>query len=27
MELMLRNYDSQMRSVLFWPHRWNRNIY
>ena len=25
MELVLHNYDSQMRSVLFWPHKWNKN--
>jgi len=27
MELMLHNYDSQVWSVLFWPHKWNIKKY
>jgi len=27
MELMLHNYDSHMWYVLFWPHKWNKNIF
>jgi len=27
MELMLHNYISQKRFVLFWPHKWNNNIF
>jgi len=27
MQLMLNNYDSQKRFVLFWPHKTNKNIF